>query len=143
MIDTKNLFDIFLDCLFKDEEVVDGKPTSEPVYVYGVINNVGFHKERLESHRKEVQEMVDQLADTFDVSDSFLNLCIDKNGNHWGEHRSCEQLMLLAVGLEIMEYQVDPKQAKLIMPSNMPILKRKNGNNTSEQHEPNIFKKQR
>ena len=137
MIRTYELKEIFMDCLFNEDELVNGVPTIEPVYVNGVLHNIGFHPDRLESHRNDIQTMVDQLGDSFTVGDSFLNMCIDKNGNHWGEHISSEQLLTLSLGLQIIEYVVDPEQAKEIMPSSMPLIRRKD--NSSTTHSTTLF----
>lgn len=42
---------ILRDCLFKKEEIVDGKPPADVVIVDGIVRKFGLHKQRLESHR--------------------------------------------------------------------------------------------
>ena len=103
MIDAKRITEIVKDCLFRDDEVIDGKPTTDPVLVSGVVIRIGFHKERLESHREEVKAMLSELPLDFQPNggggSSFLNMCMDKFGNQWGEHRNMDELCALAIGL--------------------------------------------
>jgi len=73
---------IFMDCLFRD-----GEDTSNHIAVEGVVHNVGFHPERLESHRAEIEAMLDELPEMFHEKSgggwSFLNACNDKHDNQW------------------------------------------------------------
>jgi hypothetical protein len=43
---------IVLDALFRDGEIVDGKPCVEPVKGEGVTRTFGFHPDRLEPSRR-------------------------------------------------------------------------------------------
>lgn len=103
---------IFMDCLFKDEEV-DGE-IPEHIKAEGIMLKVGFHPERLEGHRDEVIALLDELPDTFKASVgggmSFLNACEDKHGSHWGEHEHMDKLFMLGMGI---------KKAKCLMPKEM------------------------
>jgi hypothetical protein len=105
---SENVDTIFKDCLFKSEEVVDGKPIIEPIMGEGILNNFGFHPERLESHRIEVAEMLSQLPDNFKKTKgggmSFLNACMTKDDRQWGEHRNMEQLFSLGYALKLVTY---------------------------------------
>src|SRR4030042_2298665 len=80
MIDPERVNAIFMDCLFKE-----GEDTSKPIKVEGIVRNIGFHPERLESHKAEIAAMLDELPDEFKESGgggmSFLNACNDKHGN--------------------------------------------------------------
>lgn len=89
---------VFLDCLFKE-----GEDTTNHVKAEGVERIVGFHPERLDSHKEEISTMLDELPDEFKKSGgggmSFLNACNDKHGNQWtGLHLRMEQLFQLGVG---------------------------------------------
>jgi hypothetical protein len=128
MIDTKRLEDIFLDCLFRDEEIVDGKPTSDPIIVDGITMNVGFHKERLISYKDELKKMLDALPTEFQPTSkeggggwSFLNMCNTKDGYQWGEHRNMEQLCLLTIGNDLGCFPL-PKDMWNVLPGGMPYF---------------------
>jgi hypothetical protein len=116
---------VFLDCMFRDEEVVDGVPIAEPVKVEGVVNNFGFHPTRLESHKEEIKSLLAELPKEFHQHTgggmSFLNACVDKDGNQWGEHRSIEQLMCLGIGVGAVMYCM-PKEVWSVLPGGMPYF---------------------
>jgi len=69
---------IFMDCLFRDEELVDGKLPDEAaktaIIVEGIVTNAGLHPGRLAEHREEIVALIDELPDTFREGWSFLNL---------------------------------------------------------------------
>jgi hypothetical protein len=125
MIDIKKLNEMFLDSLFRDKEVVEGKPTTDPVLVIGIVQKVGFHKERLNSHKQEVIDLLDQLPDDFQPEKgggtSFLNMCVDKDGAQWGEHRNMEQLCMMAIGLGLADWCM-PREMWNVLPGGMPYF---------------------
>ena len=114
---------VFLDCLFKKEEIVDGKPPSDAVIVEGVVQKFGLHKQRLESHRSEVAELLAELPDEFSKGGgwSFLNMCNTKDGVQWGEHRNMEQLMVLGVWLGLMRFAF-PRDMWIVLPGGVPYV---------------------
>lgn len=125
MIDTEKIDAAMRDSLFRNEEVPDGKPPADAVIVDGVRSKFGFHKARLESHREEVREALAQLSDQFHRGRgdgwSFLNACMDKDGNQWGEHRNVEQLVCLGIALGLVEYCL-PKEMWSVLPGGMPYF---------------------
>jgi len=113
--------EVFMDCLFKD-----GEDTSNHVKAEGIMTNVGFHPERLEGHKVEIEEMLGELPDEFKKSMgggwTFLNACNDKNGNLWtGEHRVMEQLILLGIAIGKASFQL-PREVWSALPGGMPYL---------------------
>jgi hypothetical protein len=127
--------DILMDCLFRDEELTDGQPPEgSVVIVEGLTQKFGFHKERLESHRIEVIELLDEMPDEFHTQKlegkggwSFLNLCNDRYGNQWGEHRNMEELLCLGIGLGLAHYCL-PREAWSVLPAGMPYIAFATGN---------------
>jgi len=109
---------IFMDCLFKEgenhEHIVEAK---------GPITHVGFHPDRLTSHKQEIEEMLQDLPDDFHSSKgggmSFLNACMDKYGNQWGEHQTMEQLFLLGMAIKKVECLM-PREFWPTLPGGMP-----------------------
>ena len=101
-----NVETVFMDCLFDK-----GEDTSNAVIADGVLSKLGFNPNRLEKHKIEIKELLSNLPDSFKTSGgggmSFLNACVDKNGEQWGEHRNIEQLLVLGVAT---------KQAKVLLP---------------------------
>ncbi len=52
---------------------------------------------------------------------TFLNLCNDKNGNQWGEHRNMEELVCLSIALNMGKYLM-PKVLWGSLPGGMPYI---------------------
>jgi len=123
-IDPEQVSTIFEDCLFKEDE-----DTSEYVVTEGITLNVGFHPGRLEGYKQIVGEMLALLPAEFLSVErgggggwSFLNACNDVNGHQWtGLHQTMEQLMLLGVGTEQVQYQL-PKDMWSALPGGMPYF---------------------
>lgn len=118
-IDPERVHAIFRDCLFKE-----GEDTSKHVKAEGITTNVGFHPERLNGHKAEIEAMLDELADDFKKSGgggmSFLNACNDKHGNQWtGLHQRMEQLFQLGIGVGKAELLL-PREMWGALPDGMP-----------------------
>lgn len=117
-----NVTKVFIDCLFKDK---DEAIEIGHVEVHGIVMNVGFHPERLESHKADVIDMLECLPHNFRIEDgggwSFLNACVDKDGKQWGEHKKMEQLFLLGIGLKLVEWQL-PREVWGALPGGMPYV---------------------
>lgn len=121
MIDSERVNEIFLDSLFKD-----GEDTTNRREVEGILNKFGFHPERLESHRTEIEEMLMQLPDEFKQSIgggwSFLQACMDRDGNQWtGLHRRMDQLFSLGIALGKVKNQL-PRELWEALPGGMPYF---------------------
>lgn len=110
--------EIFRDCLFKDNESHEGA-----IMVEGVAHNFGFHPERTLSHRNEIRELLDELPKNFFEDSgggwSFLQACVDKHGNHWGEHLHMEQLFCLGISLGLVR-ELMPKALRSVLPGGVP-----------------------
>jgi hypothetical protein len=125
MIDAKRIHEMIIDSLFTDEEIVDGIPTSAPIKVEGITQSVGFHRERLASHKEEVRNILKELPLEFQPEggggSSFLNMCLDKEGHQWGEHYDMQQLCLLAIGLDLRYFPMS-KEMWHILPGGVPYF---------------------
>lgn len=88
-------------------------------------NEFGFHPGRLESHREQVKAMLAELDDSFQAKGgggmSFLNACMTKDGEQWGEHRNMEQLFVLGIGLGLAKWLSD-RSLWRAMPGGMPYV---------------------
>lgn len=113
---------IMIDCLFKNEELVDRTPPDGAVLVDGVVNKFGLHPERLAAHKAEVETLLAELPDSFrgKNGDSFLNAFLDRNGRHWGEHRDMQALMVLGAGLGLV--WVLPREMWRLCPGGVPLF---------------------
>lgn len=96
MLTANAVQEVFKDCLFKD-----GEDTSKAVLVEGVAHKFGFHPERLANNQAKIASLLAELPDTFKASGgggwSFLNGCMTKTGEQWGEQMNVEQLMVLGL----------------------------------------------
>ena len=107
----------FMDCLFKE-----GEDTTNHVKVEGLTSMFGLHPQRLEEKRELVTALLAELPAEFKEGWSFLNLCTTKDGELWtGMHRVCEQLVVMAIGLGLMEYCM-PRELWGILPGGVPYL---------------------
>ncbi len=107
----------FMDCLFKE-----GEETTNHVKVEGFTNMFELHPQRLEEKRELVTALLAELPAEFKEGWSFLNLCNTKDGEQWtGMHRVCEQLVVMAIGLGLMEYCMS-REMWAILPGGVPYL---------------------
>lgn len=123
-----NVTTIIEDCLFKDEELVNGQPPKDAVLVEGIVKNFGFHPGRLAEHKDEILELLHQLPNEFqDMGTgggggwSFLNACNTKDGVQWGEHNNMEELLCLGIATEQAEILM-PREMWSAFPGGMPYF---------------------
>jgi len=117
MLESGEVTEIFMKCLFKEEE-----DSTTAIIVEGVRSKFGFHPQRLEENKPKILEMVSELDVGFKGGWSFLNLCLDKNGRQWTDfHKVCEQLLVLGLGVGCMRY-VLPREMWDVFPSSMPYV---------------------
>jgi hypothetical protein len=119
MLNGEKVRSVFMDCLFQE-----GEDSSKHIRADGVVTNVGFHPGRLEQHRAEIVEMLDELPDQFKESSgggwSFLQACDDKHGNQWTDfHQRMEQLFQLGIGINRVKCLL-PRELWKALPGGMP-----------------------
>jgi hypothetical protein len=121
-LNVKNVHNIFTDCMFKDNP----KPGTKFIPGWGITVSVGFDPERIEKHASEIKEMLDNLPDDFKAEKgggmSFLEACVTKDGNHWGEHKDMQELMLLGLASGYVKYLIANPQMWHIFPGNVPYF---------------------
>jgi hypothetical protein len=119
-LNAKRVSELLVDCLFLDDENQDGAMIGR-----GIIHDYAFHPVRLEAHREEVAAMLADLPDEFHQSKgggwSFLNACMDRDGNHWAEHHTIEQLLALGGALGMAKILM-PREMWKICPGGMPYF---------------------
>jgi hypothetical protein len=119
--DAKIIRDALLDCLPTDDEVKRIEPDDMITFLKGmgdttlldkyslkVVNAIAcsfnFHKGRLKKYRPMVIESIKNLKPAFScLGESFYLLCLDKTGKEWGDHRNSDELIALALGLDMCE----------------------------------------
>jgi len=127
ILTAKKVETIVIDCLFKPEEIADGKVKDQEMLVVGegIVRNFGFHKTRLESHREEIIAMLKELPDQFHKTKgggwSFLNACNDKHDRQWtGMQSAMEELFALGTAIGKVHWQM--KSMASMMPGGMPFV---------------------
>jgi len=118
---SENVEQVFMDCLFKD-----GENTENHIQAEGIMDTVGFHPERLESHKEDVQAMLQELPNDFQTEKgggmSFLNACNDKDGHQWTDlHLRMGQLFQLGIGLKLVKW-IMPREMWAAFPGGMPYV---------------------
>lgn len=119
------VWEIFRDCLFRDEELNGNETPDDAVLGEGIMRTFGFHPGRLKEHDAEIAEVLTGLPKEFYADGgggwSFLNLCVDAEGHHWGEHVNVEQLCALAFATKRGMFLV-PRELWSSMPGGMPYV---------------------
>ena len=99
--------EIALDCVYDE-----GEDTSDAVVVEGIVRNYGYKPSKLEERKADIAELLAELPPQFQPPPdggggwSFLNACMDKHGNQWGEHIDIECLMCLGIATGQAEYNM-------------------------------------
>jgi hypothetical protein len=94
-------------CLYTEDEMkgLDIHKLVESAHGHGVIHAVvPFNPERLEKHKDEISDLLDQLSDDFKRGMSFLKMPFDKYDYQWGEHTNCEELLILGTAIGRLEF---------------------------------------
>lgn len=115
---------IFKDSLFRDDEInADNSPPEDAILVEGIVSNFGFHPKRVAAHKDEISDVIKLMPEEFTKGGgwSFLNLCMDKDGNQWGEHRNMEQLVTLSIATDQGKYLM-PREMWSAFPGGMPYV---------------------
>ena len=126
MLTAEKVEEIFMDCLFRKEEINKGIPIKEPIKVEGLVNTFGFHPDRVKKHKEEIKSLLRELPDQFFKNGgggwSFLNLCNTKDGEQWtGLHQRMEQLVCLGIAIGKVRYNL-PRENWNILPGGVPYV---------------------
>jgi len=113
-------------CLFTDDEMPNQNEAPEgAVMVDGIVCRYAFHPERLTASKREIASMLDCLEDSFKTKGgggmSFLNACMTKDGEHWGEHPTMGMLFALGIGAGLAFYTL-PRELWTALPGSVPYV---------------------
>lgn len=86
----ENVDKLFRECLFNEDEEKTNYTITE-----GLFFQVGFHPERLKSHRKDIFALLNQLPEEFSSGCSLLKMNFDMNGEEWGSKHNLDELFIL------------------------------------------------
>lgn len=114
----QNVHDLFLECLFREEE-----PQESPAIAEGIMATYVFHPGRLAEHKQDIADMLADLPDEFQSGKgggmSFLNACMTRDGEHWGEHPTMEKLFCLGMAAGLVKSAL-PRSMWNSLPGGMP-----------------------
>ena len=132
---SQNVHDAIFESLFKDDDprvqevracLLAKKPLPDcAVIAEGVMKKVAFDKERLESKRQYVREMLGQLPKEFFKETgggyTFLNGCMRSDGTQWGEQISVDSLLCLGIALDYVTILM-PRDMWYLFPGSVPYF---------------------
>lgn len=122
MLNASRVNEILMDCLLTNDQIEDGRPKQgiDVIYASSVMNQFGLQKVKVNEHEKEIKSLLSLIDPSFAKGMSFLNMCMDKDGNHWGEHRNCDELLALGNAVGCAEIITALPAASL--PGGMPYI---------------------
>ena len=124
MIDPARVNELFIDCLFKDNELTNGRPIGNYIEAIGVKVRVWFNPIRLEEHTAEIISIISELHPNFKEGWSFLNFCYSKNQELWtGNHSTMDELLCLGLATKTIEYCCDDREIWSLFPMGMPYIR--------------------
>jgi len=93
--------------------------------VQGIVRTYGFSRVAIEAHRGEIAALLDEMPATFHRGHgdgwSFLNLCVDKRGEQWGEHPAVEALCCLGIAAGMAKWLL-PREVWAALPGGVPYV---------------------
>ena len=113
---SENVEAVFKDCLANTAEHT----------LKGVLIEVAFNREKIAEHEQDIMQMLMQLPKEFHRPGgcgwSFLNMCIDKNGNQWTDfHQTQDKLVCLGRSIGAVEFLM-PRDLWKALPGGMPYI---------------------
>lgn len=126
----ENVKATMLACLYDDADVVDGKlreGAPPPVTVRSVMMNVGLNSVKLEAQRDNIKALLNELPLEFHPAPeggggmSFLRMCVTRDGEQWGEHRNCDELLALGMAAGYCTFLMERDLWKAL-PGSMPYI---------------------
>jgi hypothetical protein len=122
-LEAVNVNNIFLACLFNDDEASNAELVkANVVEVEGIIARYGLHRARVEQNAENIKSMLGQLPVEFiNNGYTFLNMPFNTEGEQWGEQRTAEQLYVLGAALGLAEFCL-PREAWRLMPGGVPYI---------------------
>jgi len=124
---------IVKECLPKDDSLTDeqkaklekGEVVDGYVTARGAVMGFCFVKSEIEKNRTEIEALLRQLPEQF-MKDkgggwSFLNACVTRADEQWGEHRNIDELICLGMALGVVSFQL-PREMWPALPGGMPYF---------------------
>lgn len=108
-----------------EERLRNGEEVPGYTLTRGVMGGFCFLTSKLNENLADIESMLKDLPPEFMKSSgggmSFLNACMTKDGEHWAEHPTIEELICLGMGVKLVEF-VMPREMWSILPGGMPYF---------------------
>ena len=126
MLNAKVIEDAVKDCLFEDNEFVNGSPPDNAVIIKGITAVFSFNPERIEKHSSEIISWIDELPEQFLKNAggggwTFLNLPVDRNDHLWGQQKDAQNLLVLCMAINKADYCL-PRDMWHMLPGGVPYV---------------------
>ena len=126
MLDAKEIHEVFMDCFYEDEEIdqaeLEGGEMTPLLKLEGCMVNVGFDPARVQKNQEKIEAFLNEVPNIFYTGANFTMLYMDKDGNHWGEHKNCDELLILGLAIDRFHYLL-PREVWKALPGGMPYIK--------------------
>lgn len=119
-----NVAMVFAKCLASKKDMGNQE---NMIMITGVLPNmhIGFNKKALQEHDDDITSLLDHLPSEFKKSGgggwSFVNACVDKDGNQWGEQSTVNQLLMLGLATGKARYTL-PREMWSMLPGGVPYF---------------------
>lgn len=128
MINPNRVSEILKDCYYPKGEI-ELKDIAAHGTIHGITYSYLLNPEKTAIHKEEIKNILAELSDSFFMGsretagggDSFLNMCMDRHGNHWGEHINCEELYVLGAACGFAQFGMK-KEMWFLLPGGMPYI---------------------
>lgn len=109
------------DCLYASPDDVPADKNAVAL-VEGVHLRFGFDPTAVERNRARIDALIDAVVpDRFYEGMSFLQLCEDRSGAQWGEHRDMDALLCLSIAVKRAKILL-PREMWFVMPGGVPYV---------------------
>lgn len=116
----ENVDRIFAECL---------APTSDDnnIKTNGVRINADFDITKIDLHRDDIIDMLNELPSTFHVGNgdgwTFLNMCMTDAGVQWADfHETCDRLLCLGFAIGACDFTIRQRALWRMFPGEMPYI---------------------
>lgn len=128
LISSHEVRTVMIDCLWPDEDIASldrDAFKAQSIIVNGITAKFGFKPNAVKRYEARIKSWLQHLNPAFTNPRlggwSFLQLCMDKDDNLWGQHVDCEALMVLAMAVRCCMYLL-PRDIWSALPGGMPYL---------------------
>ena len=100
------------------------KDAAGVLIVEGLMHNFAFNPEAVAQAKPEIVTLLAELPDNFHVGKgdgwTFLNACMDRHDNHWGEHPDMEALFCVGIAAGVARWVM--RDMAHMLPGGMPYV---------------------